>query len=58
MGISDSIRGFVLGLVLTAAGWVMIGSQSGIKLLGDVGWIFFVGGIAVAGLSVVTTFKR
>lgn len=55
---SEWVRGIVVGLILMAAGWVLIGSDAGIELLVDIGWIFFIGGIAVTVLSGFTAVTR
>lgn len=57
MGTFDGIKGILVGLILIAAGWVMIDAKSGIDLIVSVGWIFFIGGIAVVALSIYTTVK-
>jgi len=56
--IFDSLRGIVVGIILIAVGWVMISAESGIPLLVDVGWIFLIGGLIVAGLSIFTSIRE
>lgn len=54
----DTIRGVLIGIILIAVGWVMGNSAGSFKLIGDIGWIFLFGGIAVAGLSAYSAIRR
>lgn len=53
----DWLKGIIVGIVLAAVGVAMIGANSGIQLIANIGWIFLVGGVAVAGLAGFSVVK-
>lgn len=58
MGSIDLIKGVLVGIVLIAVGVMLIRSDVGIQVFADVGWVFLLGGIAVAILSGFSVIRR
>lgn len=58
MATVDWLKGIIVGIILTAVGVSMVTANSGIQLLVNVGWIFLVGGVAVAVLSGFSAIRR
>ena len=56
--IPAEISAFIICLVIAAAGGAVISSGSEIPMLITVGWIFLIGGIIGAGMSIFTMVRN